>query len=73
MLVVIGSLSQGRVKTLPTATPNRFADVAPLFFFPLMSSYDCPQGTPPHTSHTLTTHTLYRYVGLARTGQSVAR
>ncbi len=59
-------ISKGRTRTPPTATPNRFADVATLFFFPLMANYDQPQGIPtpqmhassPHT-HTYThTHTL---------------
>ena len=38
-------LLQGRSKVSPTAVPSRFADEAPLFFFPLMTSYDRPQGT----------------------------
>jgi telomere length regulation protein len=33
-------ISKGRKKPPPPATPSRFSPVAPLFFFPLMASYD---------------------------------
>ena len=42
---VLVYIPQGPSKPPPVPSPNRFAPVAPTFFFPLMAAFDCPVAT----------------------------